>query len=169
MMPHWPKLLGLNFLHRTYGTDAQKMQLYQALHEVVGLDWMPVGGGLTAGDRGRYRVTTEDGVPVLVDTGARTVTRYKEFPKDLPPAEPLFDTARDVESLPPVPTAEELLASGAYDFTKRLVERFGQTVFLRNGGTAPFPHCFYMLGHEKLFDAMFSQPDLLCWACMVWM
>ena len=161
MMPHWPELLGLNFLHATYGADEQKMQFYEALHEVVGLDWMPVRGGLPVSDRGRYRVATEDGVPVLVDTAARTKTRYKEFPKDLPPKEPLFDTARDVESLLPVPTAEELLASGAYDFARKLVERFGQTVFLWTGGTAPFPHCFYMLGYEKLFDAMRSQPDLL--------
>jgi len=161
LMPHWPELVGLNFLHATYGTDEEKMRFYEALHDVVGLDWMPIGGNLSAGSRGSYRVATEDGVPVLVNTGARTKTRYKEFPKDMPPEEPLFDTARDVESLLPVPTAEELLASGEYDFAKKLVERFGQTVFLWDASLAPFPHCYYVLGHEKLFDAMRSQPDLI--------
>jgi len=161
MMPHWPELIGLNFLHASYGTDEEKMRFYEALHDVVGLDWMPIRGNLSAGNRGRYRVATEDGVPVLVDTGARTKTRYREFPKDMPPPEPLFDTAADVESLPLVPTAEELLESGEYDFAKKLVERFGQTVFLWMETTAPFPHCFYMLGYEKLFDAMRSQPDLV--------
>jgi len=152
MMPHWPKLLGLNFLHRTYGSDEEKMRFYEALHDVLGLDWLPVWGGLVATERGRYRVDTEDGVPVLVNTVARTKTRYEEFPKDLPPAEPLFDTVRDVERLGPVPTAEELLASGAYDFAKKVVERFGKTVYLLTGGTAPFPYCFYMLGYEKLME-----------------
>jgi len=161
MMPHWPELIGLSFLHQTYGTDAEKMKFYEVLHEVVGLDWLSVGGNLCVSDRGNYRVATEDGVPVLVNTGARTKSRYKEFPKDLPPKEPLFDTARDVESLSPVPTAEELLACGRYDFAKKVVERFGETVFLYNTGVAPFPYCYYMLGHEKLFDAMRSQPDLL--------
>ena len=161
MMPHWPSLTGLNFLHVSHGTDAERTRCYEAMHDALGLDWLPIPGGSAVGDRGRYRVGTEDGVPVLVDTSARTKTRYREFPKDLPPSEPLFDSARQVEQLPPVPTAEELLASGEYDFAKRLVDRFGQTVFLWTGGTAPFPHCFYMLSHERLFEAMRFQPDLL--------
>ena len=161
MMPHWPELLGLNFLHRTHGTDAEKMRFYEALHEIVGLDWMDVGQGSAFNDRGRYRVATEDGDPVLVDTSERTRTRYRELPMDRVLGEPLFDTARDVERLPPVPTAEELLASGAYDFARQVVDRFGHAVFLYTVGVAPFPHAYYMLGHEKLFDAMRSQPDLL--------
>ncbi len=82
---------------------------------------------------------------MLVDTAARSKTRYKELPKDMPPKEALFDNARDVESMLPVATAEELLASGTYDFAKKLVERFGQTVFLHLGGVAPFPFCFCVL------------------------
>jgi len=61
----------------------------------------------------------------------------------------------------PLPTAEEQLASGAWDFAKKLVDRYGDSVYLRAGGTAPFPSCFYLLGYERLFDAMRNQPDLL--------
>lgn len=161
MLPHWPELIELNFLHLNYGTDAQKFLFYQALHETVGLDWLPIWPSLSATSRGHYLATTENGVPVLVDTSARTKTRYYEFPKDLPTKEPLFETAREVENMPPIATAEELLASGEYDFAKKLIEHFGASVFLYTGTLAPFPHCFYLLGHERLFDAMFSQPDLL--------
>ena len=161
MMPHWPELLGLNFLHLTHGSDEQKLQFYDVLHDVLGLDYIPYGGGVSYTDRGRYRVTDEDGVPVLVDTSSRIKTRYKEFPPDLPPDEPLFDSARDVESLPPPATAEELLGTGSYDFAQKLVEHFDDSVFLYLGDMAPFPTCFYLLGYDKLFDAMFFQPDLL--------
>ena len=63
--------------------------------------------------------------------------------------------------LDPPPTAEELLATGAYDFTKKLIEHFDDTVFLHMGDMAPFPTVFYMLSYDKLFDAMFFQKDLV--------
>ncbi len=161
MMPHWPEILGLNFLHLQHGTDEQKLKFYDALHDALGLDYIPCGGGKAFPQRGRQYVTEEDGVPVLVDTGSRSKTRFKEFPPDLPPEEPLFETAADVERLEPPPTAEELLASGAYDFAKKLVEHFDDTVFLYLGDMAPFPTAFYMLSYDKLFDAMFFQQDLV--------
>ena len=161
LLPHWPELIGLNFLHRVYGSDAEKIRFYQALHEVLGLDWVPCDGGVGYHDRGRHRVTDEAGVPVLIDTVARSRTRYRELPKDLPPHEPLFDSARDVERLPPPPTAEELLATGVYDFVHILVERLGETLFLWLPSGASFPHCFYMLGPERLFDAMITEPNLI--------
>ena len=68
-------------------------------------------------------------------------------PPDLPPDEPLFETAADVERLEPPPTAEELLASGAYDFAKKLIEHFDDTVFLYMGDMAPFP---YLVLHAQL-------------------
>jgi uroporphyrinogen-III decarboxylase len=161
MMPHWPEMIGLNFLYSHHGTDEQRMCFYEALHEQVGLDWLPVESGLAPNQRARFLVGDEAGVPFLVDTAARTKTRFHEFPKDLPPEEPLFDSAAEVERMLPVPTAEEQLASGAWDFTKKLVERYGDSVYLWAGGTAPFPSCFYLLGYDRLFYAMRHQPDLL--------
>lgn len=161
MMPHWPEKLGLNFLHLSHGTDEQKLKFYDVLHDDLGLDYIPCGTGKAYGQRGKQYVTEEDGVPVLVDTGSRNKTRYHEFPPDLPPDEPLFETAADVERLEPPPTAEEMLATGAYDFTKKLLEHFDDTVFLYMGDMAPFPTSFYMLSYDKLFDAMFFQKDLV--------
>jgi uroporphyrinogen-III decarboxylase len=161
MMPHWPAMIGLNFLHETLGSDEQRMCFCEALLEQLGLDWLPVHAGPSADRRGRYLIGDEAGVPVLVDTENRTKTRYRELPKDLPPDEPLFDSAAEVESMLPVPTAEEQLASGAWDFTRKLVDRYGDSVYLWMGGVAPFPSCFYLLGYERLFDAMRHQPDLL--------
>ena len=161
MMPHWPEILGLNFLHLSHGTEEQRLKFYDVLHDVLGLDYIPCGSGKAYGQRGQQYVTEEDGVPVLVDIGSRSKTRYHEFPPDLPPDEPLFETAADVERLDPPPTAEEMLATGAYDFTKKLIEHFDDTVFLYMGDMAPFPTSFYMLSYDKLFDAMFFQKDLV--------
>ena len=161
MMPHWPETLGLNFLHLSHGTDEQKLKFYDVLHDDLGLDYIPCGTGKPYGQRGKQYVTEEDGVPVLVDIGSRSKTRYHEFPPDLPPEEPLFETAADVERLDPPPTAEEMLATGAYDFTKKLLEYFDDTVFFYMGDMAPFPTSFYMLSYDKLFDAMFFQKDLV--------
>ena len=103
MMPHWPEILGLNFLHLSHGTDEQRLKFYDVLHDDLGLDYIPCGGGKAYGQRGKQYVTEEDGVPVLVDIGSRSKTRYHEFPPDLPPDEPLFETAADVERLEPPP------------------------------------------------------------------
>ena len=54
-----------------------------------------------------------------------------------------------------------MLATGAYDFTKKLLEYFDDTVFFYMGDMAPFPTSFYMLSYDKLFDAMFFQKDLV--------
>ena len=132
------------------------------LHDVLGLDYIPCGSGKAYGQRGQQYVTEEDGVPVLVDIGSRSKTRFHEFPPDLPPEEPLFETAADVERpRTPPPTAEDMLATGAYDFTRKLIEHFDDTVFLYMGDMAPFPTSFYMLSYDKLFDAMFFQKDLV--------
>ncbi len=161
MMPHWPKMIGLNFLHASHGSDEQRMRFYEALHEQLGLDWLPVHGGPAPNQRGRFLVGDEAGVPVLVDTSSRTKTRFHELPKDLAAEEPLFESAAEIESMLPVPTAEEQLASGAWDFAKKVVDRYGDSVYLFTGCTAPFPSCFYILGFDRLFHDMRLQPDLL--------
>ncbi|UCC63859.1 MAG: hypothetical protein JSV36_02025, partial [Anaerolineae bacterium] len=160
MMPHWPEMLGLTFLHLGHGTDEQRMRCYGAFHEVIGLDWMPIPSGPTGQDR-RYRIEDEEGAPVLVDTVENTRVRYDEFPKDSPVFEPKFRSAQEVERLPPPPTAEELLAGDALDMTRKVVERYGDTVFLVDQNSAPYARCYYALGFAKLFDALVSEHDLL--------
>ena len=160
MMPHWGALLGLNFLHVSHGTDEERLRCCGAFHELLGLDWIPVPHGPTGRDK-RYRLETEEGAPVLVDTVEDTRRRYDEFPKDAPVSEPEFTSAREVESLPAPATAEEMLAGDSYDITRKAVERYGNTVFLMSGGTAPFANCYYTLGFNKLYDSLISDHDLL--------
>jgi len=160
MMPHWPDVLGLNFLHLSYGADAERLRCYGAFHEVLGLDWMPIPEG-PAGQDKRYLVETEGDVPVLVDTVENTRHRYDEFPIDAPVSEPRFTSAREVECLPPPATAEEILAGDSFGITRKLIERYGNTVFLMSGHTAPFANCYYMLGFNKLYDALIFDHQLL--------
>jgi len=160
MMPHWPDMLGLTFLHLTYGTDEERLRCYGALHEVLGLDWIPIPEGPTGQDK-RYKIETEEGHPVLVDTIQNTRTRYDEFPKDEPVNEPKFTSAHEVEILPPPLTAEQMLAGHSFDITKKLIERYGNTVFLMAGHSSPFAYCYYMLGFNKLYDALISDHKLL--------
>ncbi|MBC8228840.1 hypothetical protein H8E77_04745 [bacterium] len=160
MMPHWPDVLGLNFLHLSYGTDSERLRCYGAFHEVLGLDWMPIPEGPTGQDK-RYRVETEESVPVLVDTVENTRHRYDEFPIDAPVSEPRFTSAREVESLPPPATAEEILAGDSFGITRKLIEQYGNIVFLMSGHTAPFANCYYTLGFNKLYDALISDHQLL--------
>lgn len=160
MMPHWPDMLGLTFLHLSYGTDSERLRCYGAFHETLGLDWMPIPEGPVGQDR-RYRIETEDGIPVLVDTIENTRHRYDEFPKDPPVSEPRFTSAQEVERLPPPATAEEMLRGSSFDITKKFIERYGNTVFLMAGHTAPFANCYYMLGFNKLYDSLISDHKLL--------
>ena len=160
MMPHWPEMLGLTFLHLSHGTDEERMRCYGAFHEVLGLDWIPIPGGTTGQDK-RYRIETEDGVPVLVDTIENTRHRYDEFPKDEPINEPRYTSVREVESLPPPTTAEEMLAGHSFDMTRKFIEKYGDTVFLMAEREAPFASCYYMLGFNKLYDSLIHDHKLL--------
>ena len=160
MMPHWPDMLGLTFLHVSHGSDEERLRCFGALHEVVGLDWMPIPGGPTGQDR-RYRIEVEDSVPVLVDQVENTKERYEEFPPDSPVTEPKFTSAREVERLPPPATAEEMLAGSSFDMARKAVERYGDSVFLLDQNTAPYATCYYTLGFNKLFDALVNDADLL--------
>jgi len=160
MMPHWPDMLSLTFLHLTYGTDSERLRCYGAFHKVLGLDWIPIPVGPTGQDK-RYKIETEESVPVLVDTIQNTRTRYNEFPKDLPITEPKFTSASEVESLPPPLTAEQMLAGNSFDITKKLIKRYGNTVFLMGAGSSPFAYCYYTLGFDKLYDALIFDHKLL--------
>ena len=160
MMPHWPDMLGLTFLHVSRGTDEERIRCHAAYHEVLGLDWIRVPGGATGQDK-RYRIETEDGVPVLVDIIEDTRRRYDEFPKDEPVKEPIYTSVREVESLPPPATAEELLAGHSFDITRKFIQRYGDTVFLLSTGESPFPTCYSMLGFDKFYDALINDPGLL--------
>ena len=60
MLPNWPALTGLTFLHAGYGTMEQRLRCIRALHETIGLDWLPAYGG-PVHDDDRYRIETEDG------------------------------------------------------------------------------------------------------------
>ena len=160
MMPHWPDMLGLTFLHVSRGTDEERIRCHAAYHEVLGLDWIRVPGGATGQDK-RYRIETEDGVPVLVDIIEDTRRRYDEFPKDEPVKEPIYTSVREVESLPPPATAAELLAGHSFDITRKFIQRYGDTVFLLSTGESPFPTCYSMLGFDKFYDALINDPGLL--------
>lgn len=160
MMPHWPDMLGLNFLHLSYGTDSERLRCYGAFHEVLGLDWTPFPEGPVGQDK-RYRIETEDGIPVLVDTLENTRHRYDEFPKEIPVSEPMFTSVKEVERLPAPATAEEMLSGNSLDITKKFIERYGDSVFLNVGETAPFAKCYYLLGFDKLFDCLISDHKLI--------
>ncbi len=160
MMPHWPDMLGLTFLHLTYGTDSERLRCYGAFHELLGLDWIPIPEGPTGQDK-RYRIETEENVPVLMDSIENTRTRYDEFPKDEPVTESKFTSVHQVEILPPPLTAEQMLAGHSFDTTKKLIEQYGDTVFLMAGHNSPFAHCFYMLGFNKLYEALTSDHKLI--------
>lgn len=160
MMPHWPELNGLTFLHASHGTDEQHLSCLRALRDKIGLDWLQVEGGLH-GAEDRFAVEVEKGVPVLVDLEQRTRTRFEEFPKDMPVTKPRYKSARDVEALPPPSTVDELLASHHFTLTRKIVETFGSDVFLFGATAAPFAACYYSLGFDSLFDAISNNRSLL--------
>ncbi|KKL14727.1 hypothetical protein LCGC14_2512770 [marine sediment metagenome] len=160
MMPHWPDMLGLTFLHLSHGTDSERLRCYGAFHDLLGLDWIPIPEGPTGQDK-RYRIETEENVPVLVDKIENTRTRYDEFPKDEPVTECKFTSAQQVESLPSPLTAEEMLKGDSFDITGKLIPEYGDTVFLMAAHMAPFATCYYTLGFNKLYEAFASDHKLL--------
>jgi uroporphyrinogen-III decarboxylase len=166
MMPHWPDLVGLTHLHVGLGSDEERLRCCAALNEIIGLDWITLLAG-PAGQDARFKIEDEDGVPVVVDLWKGTRTRHEEFPIDSPVAKPKFTSAAEVESLAPPPTAEEMLADATFDFTRKQVERFGDSVFILDMNTAPYARCYYALGFNVLFDALVANHSLL-YALLEW-
>lgn len=160
MMPHWPDMLGLTFLHQSHGTDDERLSCCRALVQTVGLDCIPVLNG-PVGQDSRYRIEDEAGAPVLVDMIEGTRLRYDEFPKDGPVTEPKVNSSREVERLPAPPTAEEMLAGDSLDMARKVVEHYGGSVFILEQNSAPYARCYYDLGFSKLFDALAYDHDLL--------
>lgn len=160
MMPHWPELAGLTFLHVGYGSDQQRLTCLRALHEKIGLDWMPVYGGPTGLDK-RYSVEVDDGVPVLVDLSAGTRKRFGELPIDAPITERRFHSVREVEALPAPATAQEILAAGNFGMARKIVEVFGDRVFVLGHRGSPFSAAFRSLTFEGLYEALLSDPKLV--------
>jgi len=160
MAPHWPELNGLTFLHVSHGSDEERLSCLRTLRETLDLDWLPIYGGELGMD-GRYAIEVDDGTPVLVDLEQDTRTRFEEFPKDRPVTEPRYESARDVEALPPLVSAEEMLTGSGFDMTRKIVEVFGSEVFLFGCAAAPFAACYYSLGFNRLFDAITNDRSLL--------
>jgi uroporphyrinogen-III decarboxylase len=160
MMPHWPEMLGLTFLHLDYGSDDERLRCYGAFHEILGLDWMPLPWGPTGQDK-RYRIESQRGVPVLVDIEAGKHTRFEEFPKDYPVTKPRYTSAREVEALPAPMTAEDQFVEASAGMAGKVVESFGREVFLMSGVAGPFGYCYYQLGFDKLYDALIHDASLL--------
>ncbi|MFC1600920.1 uroporphyrinogen decarboxylase family protein [Candidatus Sumerlaeota bacterium] len=160
MMPHWPELTGLTFLHADYGSDEERLRCARTLRESLGLDWLPILWGACGLDE-QYRIETEDGAPTLVTlaTGARR--KYDELPIDAPVTKRKYDSAREVESLPPPATAEELLAGHTFDITRRQVAEMGEEAFLFLAVESPFSACFRALTFEGLYDAVITNPELV--------
>ena len=160
MMPHWPEVLGLTFLHAWHGSDDERLGCQAALHEVLGLDWMPVLSGKLDLDRD-CAIETEDGVPVLVNLETGERTRYEELPKDVGITEPRVSSVTEVEAWPEPVTAEAMLSGHGFDITRKVVDQFGHKVFLFGTAEGPFAACFRNLTFEGLYDAVLNNPAIL--------
>lgn len=160
MMPHWPAMLGLTWLHLDFGSDEERLRCFAAYHDILGLDWMPVSAGATGQDK-RYRIKVEEGVPVLVDLHDYNYRRtvFEQFPTDPPVTSPFFNAVAEVEALPPPPTAEEIL--NRFGMARVVVQRFGASMFTFAGASSPFASCFYALGFDRLCDALINDHALL--------
>ena len=171
MLPNWPALTGLTFLHAGHGTMEQRLRCISALHETIGLDWLPAYGGIVHADD-RYHIESDHGdspdiwtdtpFPLFVlDTTTGERTRHDAFPIDDPRREPQYASAADVEALDAPQSTREILAAEYTEGTRKIVEVFGDEVFLLGGVAAPFAACFYSLGFQALFDAIVNNRSLL--------
>ncbi len=164
MMPNWPELNGLTFAHMFQGSDEERLTCARDLHEKIGLDWLPVYGGELGADK-RFEISIEDGMPVVLDKVEGTEQRWDEYPKDRPVTEPHYKDAAQVEAQAAPTTTEEFLAGHSFDMTKKMVEVFGDEVFLFACAGAPFASCYYSLGFNRLFDAISNERSLLHAIC----
>ncbi|MHC4981621.1 MAG: uroporphyrinogen decarboxylase family protein [Planctomycetota bacterium] len=160
MMPHWPELTGLTWAHVNWGSDEQRLRCWRALHDKIGLDWMPISWG-PCGQDARFRIETEAGAVVLIDTVEGRRTRFDEFPKDLPPKAPRSAAAGQVEALPAPPTAEDILAGDNVEMVRKAVAEFGDSVFLFAGAEGPYSACFRALGFEGVYEAVLDNPRII--------
>ena len=86
---------------------------------------------------------------------------FPEFPKDLVTDYKRFNTLKDVEALPPPPTAGEIYKPELYELQKRLIEKRGNDCFLYAGAGSPFAACFRYMTFEGLYETMIDTPSMI--------
>ncbi|MCE5328449.1 MAG: hypothetical protein LLG01_18770 [Planctomycetaceae bacterium] len=160
LMPYWPEMLGLTWLHVQFGSDAQRLACFRAMHEQVGLDWLMAGCG-PCGQDSRYSIRVDDGVPVLIELASGTETPFPEFWKDEPITEQRYRSVADVEAEPAPQTVEELLAGGNFDFTRLLAQELGDSVFLYGNVGGAFSNTYRALTFEGIYEAILDNPSLV--------
>jgi hypothetical protein len=171
MMPHWPEVMGVTFLHVSHGTDEERLACHRAVHEQLGIDWLPLYGG-QCGQHERYRIENEagdcpsrwqtSGFPLyLHDLQNGERSRYDEYYIDPPVEQRRYTTVKDVDAETPPPTADDLLSNGSFDMSRKVVSDFGETVFLFSGVGGAFSHCFRSLTFEGLYESLVDNPALV--------
>ncbi|MFC1601088.1 uroporphyrinogen decarboxylase family protein [Candidatus Sumerlaeota bacterium] len=171
MQPHWPELVGLTFAHVYDGSDEQRMTFYRAAKEQLGIDCLPVWGGLCGRDKVR-RVENEAGdcpttwqsteFPLYIhnlETGERM--RVDDYYADLPIEKARYKTVADVEAEPAPKSAEELLAEPENEMARKVVAEFGETTFLFYDVGGPFSRCYRSLTFEGLYEKVIEYPALV--------
>jgi len=158
MMPHWPELVGLTWLHVWCGSDEQRLACIRSLDAQIGLDMIPLVNGRCGQDK-NYSIRVDDGVPVLIDLKTGEETRHEEFPWDMPVNERKYQSVAEVEA-EPAPSAMDV-EDDSWAFARKMMAEFGQTVCVRASLAGPFSSTFRALTFEGLFEAIVDNPSLV--------
>lgn len=161
MMPHWPELLGLTWLHVAYGSDAQRLTCHRALHEQLGLDAIHVHGGACDQDTCYAIRVVDDAIPVLIDLATGDEMRCEELPRDNPITQRKYRCVADVRAAPAPPTADDILAGGSMAFVRKIVAELGREVFLFSSINGAFSAAFRALTFEGVYEAVLDEPSMV--------
>ena len=67
---------------------------------------------------------------------------------------------RAIDALLPVHTADELLASGAFELPRQIVAAWGEHTFVSHILSTPYSKCYSLLGFHGLMTIQHDQPEL---------
>ena len=139
-------------------------------------DWIEMGRGASRAWAQRTAIVEAGGALYYEDlaTGKRAAMHRAPLPRgdaelseENPAESDVWDVSDqirdgdDVDRLIPVPSSEELLASGHLDVMRQAVEGYGHRYFLSTILDTPFSHVSDYLGFYGLMTIQHDRPDLL--------
>ena len=160
LYPHWPRINGKCFLHPTHGSDEEKIECWIKKRECLGLDFV---NALVAdpGQDAKWKIEYDGDIPVLMNLQTGERESFPEFPKDTVTDYKHFTSLKEIQALPPPPTADELYKPERYELQKKIIEKTGNNCFLYGGAGGPFAACYRYMTFEGLFETMIDNPSMI--------
>jgi uroporphyrinogen-III decarboxylase len=156
------ELTGLTWAHRIYGTPGERAEFFRLARAYFELDWISVGGMISALQNINKMLGVVDGSSVIIDkkTGETTPVSPQK-PPEQPIGTRIISNSDEIGNLPEILSPEAIVASGVLDHVRLLAREFGTDFFGVGNVNMPCTQNYFYLGIYDMMIALKLEPELV--------